>query len=492
MVATGRCSPALLEDLTLHSPAFVRRIQPGCDILRDTPINFTQGPGPLGAFLHPNTCRHEFLLKPRQSLLPVVDERPNAETNWSLAAICGRCRIHLHLKLDYSHDWQQGPCPNADYPLHHFIRAAWREGAETRLWEQTMLGSAADIVVYQCSAPSCSAILTARYTPQQLGDDMIRTLTDQELLKQRTDAAFSANPGNTQGLRAPSVIDVLSDLSIYLSDSSNTSQQKKRQIGMTNRRFIVRFGPGGDACKDLLEFLRFRRDEANGCWHVPDPVPDAVPVQSPVGMFLDDVQHELLALMMSRPAEEKAAWKQVNTGGLLVTPAAKEMQRLLSAQDYDTVLFHRGKQCDPAARPKAFIGLGIVPDAADHLIRYAYRRQVAHDPPNIPIYFECLRDVALERRSDVLQTEVGMEESVGRYTASALEQAHTTFGIGRQDTVEDETVIGMFHSRLMDTPSQESELRHHLRIIGSWRESHKILAVANNSRWKSPYLLHLH
>ena len=479
-VSPGRCSPSLLEDLALHNPSFVRPIHRGYDILRDSPLGFTHGQGTLGGVLHPHGCQHSFWLKPRQSAPPALDERPNAQTKWSLAAICWKCRIHLHLKLDYTNGWQPTSCPTADTPLHHFVRAEWREGTEKRSWEQAMLGSDSDIVVYQCSASTCSAILTVRYTPQQLNQDMIHTLTDPIQLSRRTEDAFKAFPHNAAQLKRPAVIDVLNDLRIYLKNPWNTDPQPRRIIQMTNNRFVVRFGPNGDACKDVLEFLRFRRDEVNQSWHVPQPkLDDTVPLSDPVNMFLDDVEQELLALMISRPREELATMPDLSPPLL----ASKDMQRLLSAQDYDTILFHRGRTNDPAARPKQFVGLGIVPDAADHLVRYAYKCQTASDPVNVPFYFEFLRDIALERRSEVLQTEVGFEESIGRFTASALEQAHTAFGIARQDSVDDENIIGMFQSRIMDAPAQESELRHNLRIIGSFRSSSKILAVADNGKY---------
>lgn len=258
---------------------------------------------------------------------------------------------------------------------------------------------------------------------------------------------------------------------------------------MNNRRFIVRFGPNGDACQDLLEFLRFKRDDVEQAWHVPQPnSSDTIPVRDPVNVFLDDVEHELHALMLNRPREEAVGHKDLDPG----IPAIKEMRRLLSAQNYDTVLFHRGKANDPAARPPPFIGLGIVPDVADQIVRYAYQRQIAHDPVNMPFYFEFLRSIALERRSEALDIEVSVEESKGRFTASALQNAFAAFSIGEHDNFDDDHIIGLFSSRVMDMPAQESELRNHLRIIGTFRNSSKVLAVANNSKSQSRRTFNAH
>jgi ubiquitin carboxyl-terminal hydrolase 25 len=395
-----------------------------------------------------------------------------------MAAVCGKCRTHVHLKIDYSDGWQSKPCPNTENPLHHFVRAKWREDTERRAFAKTMLGSPVEITVFQCSAPGCSATLTVQYTPPVLSDEIVHTLTDRDVLQQRTEAAFKLSEGNTQGMKPPAIIDVLSDLRIYLANAWN-KEQVRRDIKMSNKRFIVRFGPNGDACKDILETLRFRRDSQNQCWHVPEPnAEDTLPIQDPLNIFLDDAEHELLALMVSRPPEEVHSLPDIRPG----PSATRDLQRLLSAQDYDTTLFSRTSKTDPAQRPTMYVGLGIVPDAADLLVRYAYERQIASDQINIPYYFGFLRDVALERRSEVLQTKVGMEESIGRFSAQALELAFSSFGISRQDNLDDDNIIGMFQARLTDMPNHESELRQSLRIVGNWRQSSKILAVADNGK----------
>ena len=383
--------------------------------------------------------------------------------------------------MDYSDGWQSSPCPNTENPLHHFIRAEWREDTERRAFAKTMLGSPVDITVFQCSAHGCSATLTVRYTPPVLSDELVHTLTDKDVLQQRTDAAFKLSEGNTQGMKQPAIIDVLSDLRVYMANSWDQGQPR-RDIKMSNKRFIVRFGPNGDACKDVLETLRFRRDSQNQCWHVPQPnIDDTLPIEDPVNIFLDDAEQELLALIVSRPPEEIHSLPDVRPG----PSATRDLQRLLSAQDYDTTLFSRTSKSDPSQRPANYVGLGIVPDAADQLVRYAYECQIANDPINIPYYFGFLRDVALERRSEVLQTKVGMEESMGRFSAQALEQAYTSFGISRQDPLDDENIIGMFQARLTDMPNHEGDLRQNLRIVGSWRQSSKILAVADNGEQQS-------
>jgi ubiquitin carboxyl-terminal hydrolase 25 len=394
--------------------------------------------------------------------------------------VCAKCRTHLNLMILYPKNPALSPCPNAENPLHHFVRAEWMETGEKQDWETVMLGSPADITVFQCSNGHCAAKLLVRYTPPVLKQEIVDILLDRDFLAKRYDAAFKVNEAVWNGMAAPAIIDVLWDLRIYLINARNKDSEK-RHIMMSNKRFQTRFGIYGDPMKQVLEELRFRRDEANQRWHVPEPrVADQIPLVDPFDIFEDDAEHEVLALIANRPQEELQkfpSWKEQ-----LPASAVREMQRITSAQSYDTTLFSRTNKSDPSQRPAAYVGLGISPDAADSLLIYAYRRQISTDASNVPFYYEFLRDVALERRSEALQTEVGVEESLGRFSAKALEEAYSSFGLSRKAYLDDDHIIGIFTSRLMDMPVQETELRNSLRIIGAWRKSPRIQAVADNGQ----------
>jgi len=90
-----------------------------------------------------------------------------------------------------------------------------------------------------------------------LNQDDIHTLVDKDLLRQRTEEAFQTKEGNTEGMKHPLPIEVLTDLRAYIRNAWR-EEPRFRSINLSNRRFIVRFGPGGSACKDVLENLGFR------------------------------------------------------------------------------------------------------------------------------------------------------------------------------------------------------------------------------------------
>ncbi len=174
--------------------------------------------------------------------------------------MCCKCRVHLTINVDYTIRWQPGPCPSLVHPLHHFIRSEWRETLAKSNWDQSNPGRYSDIIVLDCSSETCSASVTMQYTPPEIGDEEIDTLVNKDKLRERTEAAFRTHQGNTQGMKQPTPFDVLKDLRVYVKNSWETDP-KYRTIKLSNKRFVVRFGPNGDACKDVLESLGFRLDE---------------------------------------------------------------------------------------------------------------------------------------------------------------------------------------------------------------------------------------
>lgn len=227
------------------------------NVLADSPLRLTQARY-LGDLIPPDSCRHKFSLKPRQSDTPALDERPGPETIWTVAAFCQVCRLHVHVKVDYSIRFEIAPCPTAEHPLHHLVRSEFQEPLERNAWKRQNPDSRDEIYTYKCSSNTCSATVTVRLSPPVLRPSDVHTLVDPALLRQRTEAAFRARDGNTEGMKHPVPLDVLTDLRAYVRNSWKAREDPKyRAIRLSNRRFIVRFGPEGTGCKDVLERLGF-------------------------------------------------------------------------------------------------------------------------------------------------------------------------------------------------------------------------------------------
>ncbi|KAI1613706.1 ubiquitin thiolesterase [Exophiala viscosa] len=472
---SGRTAPALHEDLSLYEPW--QQPQDGPNLLADSPLRFIQTQY-LGDLIPLTSCRHKFGLKPKQSNPAVLDERPGPQTIWTVAAFCQVCRLHLQVKVDYTIRFQEPPCPNDDHPLHHLVRSEYQEPLERNAWLRQNPESRDEVYTYKCSSKTCSATVTVRLSPPVLRPSDVRTLVDADLLQQRTKDAFREREGNTEGMKHPGPVDVLTDLRAYIKNSWKAREDVKyRSINLSNRRFIVRFGPEGNACKDVLEHLGFQLVPGE-YWRVPQPVlEDSQPFQSPVNIWLDNAENEILSLLLSLSSEERQQLPDISPP----VPAERELSRILGCQDYDSDPSSRAAKPSPEMRTAPFIALGCPRDLADHLIVKAYHWQVETDPQNAPIYLSHLRYVSNDRQSDVLETEVVIETSKGRFDSETLEKAYKTFQLsGREGAVNDEDIIGTFMATLADSPGQEHDLREYLRIIGVHRNSKLVMDTAQN------------
>jgi ubiquitin carboxyl-terminal hydrolase 25/28 len=136
-----------------------------------------------------------------------------------------------------------------------------------------------------------------------------------------------------------------------------------------------------------------------------------------------------------------------------------------------------------------FTALGIPPDASDDLIIFAYRKQVERDPASTHLYLTYLDQVAHERSSEALQTEIAIERSAGKFDFRQLNDAYRYFGFHVESPPSDDLhIIGTFQSRVQDAPMQQSQMREHLKIIGTHRNSKKILDIAEDCRRTHQYV----
>ncbi|OAL23576.1 hypothetical protein AYO20_10972 [Fonsecaea nubica] len=461
---SGRTAPALLEDLTLYEPWRDSEDLP--NLLADSPLKFSQAPY-LADFLPLESCRHKFGLKPRQSDPPALDEKPGPQTIWTVAAFCQVCRVHLHVKVDYTIRFDDGPCPTVEHPLHHLVRSDFQEPLERNAWLRKNPNSQDEIYTYKCSSPTCSAVVTVRYSPPVLRPSDIHTLIDPALLRQRTEDAFREREGHTEGMRHPGPMDVLLDLRAYLRNSWRARDDAKyRSINLSNRRFIVRFGPEGNACKEVLEHLGFQLVPGD-CWMVPEPnFEENLPYQSPVNIWLDNAEHELTALLLSRPYEERQQLQDVTPP----LPAERELSRALGCQDCAS------PTCI-CAYPFLYLARQANVEVVLSLRSVALWICRTNSSPK-PTTGKCKQIAKIHTSTSVTSSTL---EINARYDAEMLEEAYKAFHLsGSGGPVSDEHIIGSFTAQLADSPSHEHQLRDYLRIIGVHRDSKRIMDTAMN------------
>lgn len=79
--------------------------------------------------------------------------------------------------------------------------------------------------------------------------------------------------------------------------------------------------------------------------------------------------------------------------------------------------------------------------------------------------------------------EVAIERSAGKFDFHQLTEAYRYFGFNVDSSPSDDAhIIGTFQSRMQDAPMQAAQMREQLRIIGTHRNSTKILHIAEDGK----------
>lgn len=234
----GKTAPKLALDFQLFDPL---RTAPGRNYLTDFSPLVGDGPQ-LTPVEH--GCRHEYRTKYSQSVLPPLDLRPDGGTQYKVAVVCKKCRIHADIHIHFAA--ATNPCPNSLYALHHFQRLP---GEDT---------SSHDRIRYAwlCSAPECGAHLRITFRMPRFSPQHKDLVTDTELLKRRYEAVVQDDPSR-EGVRQATPMESLSRLRKYIRDSLDPNHTK-RTFPANNKRFMEAFGIYGRDCAELLKEFGFR------------------------------------------------------------------------------------------------------------------------------------------------------------------------------------------------------------------------------------------
>lgn len=423
-----------------------------------------------------------FMTKHEQSILPKPGILPDQETLYKVSSFCQKCRYHLDLIVDF-HDYgvRNAPCPNKDFPLHHFIYQEEDPNEQDVYLDHNIPKT----FRFQCSAKQCPANLRISIRPPRLKEQYIRLMTDRTFLRRRLESAKRIDPDRTDHMMARP-IDGLDFLSSYMKDSLNP-QKGKTRIPLLNRKFLVTYGRDCDEMLTEFGFTREVENNGNGdeiCWYIPRPPAESDPLAGDnLRVMVEDVIAELSVLISDRADSEKQG---VRNTVILPQPSQAEIERALGCLDYNKRIMARAeaKRATEEEDHPYYAGLGALGDFSDELILFAYDRQVETDPRNAAYYFECLQDLAIGRKSPVLEEKVQILASQGQTNRKEVAKAYGYFGIDplHSTHLTDEIIIGTFRARLQDiSPTLEEETRNMLRIVGQARQSSAILQEASNA-----------
>jgi ubiquitin carboxyl-terminal hydrolase 25/28 len=251
-MALGKTPPRLLQDLALYNPQ--RLPTSGFNVFVQSAVQFLEA-GPAPKLTARNACRHIWILKPNQSVLPTIDEKPTTSSVYTVSACCSDCRSHINITIDFRGESSiTFPCPKEGTPLHHFL---YRNTPESGLYQRKDdigLDIWLDERHFECSNPSCSARLTTRIRSPRLVLEWIDLLTNPALVRARAQDVMAKDPERFEGHAVPPIVQVLANLRAYLANAL-TSPEPRRILG-NNKKFLLCLG---EPCADLLQYLGFTR-----------------------------------------------------------------------------------------------------------------------------------------------------------------------------------------------------------------------------------------
>lgn len=336
----GKTAPKLLADFLQFDP----QKNVGGNILTSNPPLVGDGHAPTP---HRDACKHEYAVKASQSVAPPLESRPDASSQYKLAVVCKRCRLHVDIRINYQQ--ATDPCPTSESKLHHFQRA---DGLDET-------GTAHIRYGWQCSSPSCQALLTTTFKLPKIGAAERNLLTDTSKLKSRFEAVIQQEP-EREGIRQATPVDALTRLRRYIKDALRP-EHDKRVFPANNKRFMEAYGIHGQDCRDLLQSLGFKYNvrasechmkaagamanniqEEDGTWTLPNPslIEDRVSANgSSLREQLEDVEMELLALAWRTAAEMNVVNPVAGEGW---PSAQKDLERALGCHGCK---FHNSCYC---------------------------------------------------------------------------------------------------------------------------------------------------
>jgi ubiquitin carboxyl-terminal hydrolase 25/28 len=252
-LSLGKTAPRLLEDLIAYDPGRSRR-----DVLAAGAPKFIPSKPSLPGRVTPDTCSHNFMDKPDQSIIPPPDSRPEPGTVYKVASFCNDCRCHLLVKIEYLGNVpDEVPCPNRDFPLHHFRHVPHKSKARPVSTGNLPGGPWIEERVFECSSHLCSAVLTVTLSSPRLTPEYVTLLTDKDVISERVRRAEMEGPDrdweDSEELVGP--FEVLYWLKLYITDAMRSLQKKR--ISARNKKFVTALG---EDCRELLEFLGFNFD----------------------------------------------------------------------------------------------------------------------------------------------------------------------------------------------------------------------------------------
>lgn len=128
----------------------------------------------------------------------------------------------------------------------------------------------------------------------------------------------------------------------------------------------------------------------------------------------------------------------------------------------------------------AYTVLGATPEFTPEEILQRYNLQVVNDPKHRPYYFEAIKIIGQNQRSEVLEMKVAELMSLGEVSYSELSRAYNQFSLEYDSNVDYTLLIDTFKHMVMEYPAKESELRQALQLIAQYTDNDTLKDFLND------------
>jgi len=208
----------------------------------------------------PGDCRHALMRKDSQTNAPLSnDERPNADTQYVVAAYCEKCRYHFKITVTF---WPrragQVPCSKSDEanPMHHLRLVSSTNAKE---YKERNGGSKYDNITeahrFVCSGANCPVVVDIIISPPRLREKMLALILDTVKVEDRGRREIQKDPSRYEGLDPVRPMQALGYLRQYLFDSKSARDRSElKKIARRNKKYMLAFA---DECNILFEYLDF-------------------------------------------------------------------------------------------------------------------------------------------------------------------------------------------------------------------------------------------
>lgn len=323
-----------------------------------------------------------------------------------------------------------------------------------------------EVYQYRCSITAARLKLTFRgeeFSAEDLAD------FEPEAIEQRYHEFKEKFPENPQNPKKPKQDGVPTPLTcfgtLYKIIDKPLNSPGISTIHSSNQTLNLRVNP-----VNMLPKLHFTLDENEEVWVPPEVYEPVSPSDFEIQESLIRKQHET-AFHMNRLHATVVPFVFAD-----MIPALRDM---LKADNYPSV-----KRSDYLSTVQfgAYVALGAVDDFSDTLIISRYEIQCQQDPVKAPYYFEALKTIAQQRRSEQLELKVMELMSLGSVTVSDLNNAYEKFYLTPDSDLDEDVLIATYKKLIQDQPSSAQTFKDALKVISNHLRSKRIdLFLQNDS-----------